>query len=137
MLTDQIAQRIPTEIETNGTISPQDFTEHVHFAVSPKLTNSGNPWNRAIKPNVLAELNERNASFKFALSNPNQIREVRQLQHEIGIHSERIWIMPEARYPAEILAKMEWLTLDAEAHGWNVSTRLLGLTDYTESETEE
>lgn len=126
-LSEEISERTMTEIETNGTISPEGFDYRVRFSVSLKLSNSGNPWNRAIKPRTIAEFNDRRADFKFTISDVRDLSEVLQLQTEFGIDAQRIWVMPEARSIQQATDKLDWLTVEAESRGWSLSTRLISL----------
>lgn len=126
-LAPSIYAHIMLEIETNGTISPEGFGHNVRFSVSPKLSNSGNPWNKAIKPRIIAEHNHRRSDFKFVLASPRDFSEVAQLQDEFKIDSSQIWVMPEARIISEATDKLDWITAEAEARGWSVSTRLISL----------
>ena len=70
------------EIETNGTIRPgAALREHVSaFNVSPKLTNSGVPERRRIRPRALTELAATGkAAFKFVVAEPAELDEVADL----------------------------------------------------------
>ncbi|MEO0295329.1 MAG: 7-carboxy-7-deazaguanine synthase QueE, partial [candidate division WOR-3 bacterium] len=91
-----LAKRFLIEVETNGTIEsflPQD----VHFNVSPKLSNSGEPYGKRIKINVLKSFNEREkAIFKFVIKKEEDIYEVLDLKEKLGIDKRRIYLMPES-----------------------------------------
>jgi 7-carboxy-7-deazaguanine synthase len=53
------------EVETNGTIRPSGFPiEGIHFNVSPKLSNSFQPFEKRIHRQVLQEFLNRDAIFK-------------------------------------------------------------------------
>lgn len=62
---------VPTiEVETNGTIMPnEDMLDLVdYWNCSPKLANSGEPYERRVKPLVIEKLNKQNnVIFKFVI----------------------------------------------------------------------
>jgi len=85
------------EIETNGTIlPPEDIIGDVdQFNVSPKLSSFFDK-NKSIKLEVLkAFAKNKKAYFKFVITNKKDIEEVKELQKECEISSDKILLMPE------------------------------------------
>jgi len=123
-LISRMPHHLAVEIETNGTLDPSDMPPFVHFNVSPKLSHSGVPLNKAINIDVLQTYRDLDADFKFVVSTPADIDDIRLLQERVGIDSDKIWIMPEGRSAKDILREMEmWFALAAD-NRWNLSTRL-------------
>lgn len=93
------------EVETNATRIPSpEFVKAVdQFNVSPKLANSAMPESLRIHENAMRFFAESpKAWFKFVISNPEDISEIRQLCSRFGIHPERILLMPEGRTAADL-----------------------------------
>lgn len=121
------------EIETNGTIAPLadwvglsgDYGDlGVQFNVSPKLWHSGVAWDDAIKPSVLRSYKHFGAVFKFVVSGPHCIQQVKLIADTVGIDAEHIWLMPEGRTSTALLDNLQWLFDQAVANNWNLTTRL-------------
>jgi 7-carboxy-7-deazaguanine synthase len=96
------------EIETNGTIEPPAaFVERVQqFNVSPKLSNSGEPRERAIRTRALVRLSQiAHAYFKFVISSDKDADEALVLTKELGVPPERTLFMPLASDLAELRAR--------------------------------
>jgi 7-cyano-7-deazaguanosine (preQ0) biosynthesis protein QueE len=115
------------EVETNGTIMPKERTiENIdQFNVSPKLDNSGMPYHKRIKPDVLKALNETGkADFKFVIDTDYNIEEVEVIQDQIGIQSDHIYLMPQGKTEAEQLEKETWLAEKCMFNKYNFTPRL-------------
>lgn len=114
------------EIETNGTIYPNDeMAELVNqWNVSPKLSNSGELQKRRIKAKALQKFTELpNADFKFVVSNEEDIEEILTLLDEYEVPADRVFLMPLGRTREE-LAETEPLVKElAETLNMNFSTR--------------
>ena len=108
-------------IETNGTqiFSPYDyckdgymFPDHhrkfgvnknagITFSVSPKLSNSGEKWEEAIKPEVLESYNRWPHSYlylKFVVKDEHDVEEVHDAVREYDharVNIDAIYLMPE------------------------------------------
>jgi 7-carboxy-7-deazaguanine synthase len=113
------------EIETNGTIEPSATTTGVvtQFNVSPKLANSGVPWERRIDAAVLRALVDTGkAIFKFVVTGPADLDEVAGLveQHRLA----PVWLMPEGTTAAAIVEGARAIAPQAIERGWNLGTRL-------------
>ncbi len=88
------------EIETNGTIAPNEFLQklckedRIRFNCSPKLANSGNNSKIAFNQNVLKILASFPTTiFKFVCNKPNDIDEI--LEKFNFLPRGQIVIMPE------------------------------------------
>jgi len=112
------------EVETNGTFSPEGMADGIMFTVSPKITNSGVSWNKAIKRNVLEEFVARDAQFKFVVKDAEDLREIIQLKEELSIPRSSMWLMPEGRTREEILTRLPWLFDVCSDLRFNLSARL-------------
>ena len=136
-------------IETNGTqiFSPYDFCnpngymfpDHhkkfgvnknagITFSVSPKLSNSGESWSEAIRPEALASYNAWPYSYlylKFVIRDEYDLVEVEQAISEYdkaGINICAVYLMPEGAVDHQ----MEELKIAKIAlkHGYKYSPRL-------------
>lgn len=115
----------PVEIETNGTIVPDDrLAAIVHqWNVSPKLANSGVPLDRRIRPDALAALAATGrAAFKLVAASEADLDEVAELVAEH--HLTPVWVMPEGTDPATVIGRARELADAVLARGWNLTSRL-------------
>jgi organic radical activating enzyme len=115
------------EVETAGTIAPSGtLREIVHqWNVSPKLRNSGNPREKRDRPDAMRALaSSRRASFKFVLSEPSDIEEVRELASRYGLEKDRVILMPEASEPEALARTGPWVADLSEQYGYRFSSRL-------------
>lgn len=111
-------------VETNGTIAPPAWMlERVeHFTVSPKI-NTRDPERKRIKPDALNAFPESTA-WKFVCAEPEDVDTVHTLCTTLGIPADHVWVMPEGRTTAGILATQRDLAPRIRDHGYNLSTRL-------------
>jgi len=115
----------PVEIETNGTIVPDDRIVGLvgQWNVSPKLANSGVPHDKRIRPDALAVLTATGrAVFKFVATQAADLDEVANLVDTHGL--EPVWIMPEGTDPTALLERSRQLADPVLARGWNFTPRL-------------
>lgn len=112
------------EVETNGTISADGYSDDINFTVSPKIGNSGVSWNKAINRDVLVEYVNRLATFKFVISTADDVLEVQQLAQDIQLPRYQTWLMPEGRTRVEILDRLPWLFDVCAEFGYSLATRL-------------
>jgi organic radical activating enzyme len=113
------------EVETNGTLAPTGTTARLveRFNVSPKLANSGVPFERRIVPDALAALVATGkAAFKFVAAGPEDLDEIGALVDGHGLAP--VWVMPEGTTPEAVLAGGRRLAAAVVARGWSLSTRL-------------
>lgn len=115
----------PVEIETNGTIVPDDRIVGLvrQWNVSPKLANSRIPSAKRIRPEALAALSATGrAVFKFVVTQPADLDEVANL---VDAHAlEPVWIMPEGTDPTTLLEHARQLADPVLDRGWNLTPRL-------------
>lgn len=86
------------EFETNGTVSPAGLPGSVHLNISPKLANSMQPRNSRIRLDVLQEcLQYPSSILKFVVGEESDVEEVIQLVDEVGVTTNRVYLMPLGR----------------------------------------
>lgn len=115
----------PVEIETNGTIVPDDAVVALvrQWNVSPKLANSAIPVHKRIRADALAALRATGtAVFKFVVAEPGELDEVAALAHAHDLAP--IWIMPEGTDPATVTERACALAQPVLDRGWNLTPRL-------------
>lgn len=115
----------PVEIETNGTIVPDDAVVRLvrQWNVSPKLANSGIPRDKRIRPDALAALHATGAAvFKFVVTCAADLDEVAELADAHALAP--VWIMPEGTDPATLMARARELAEPVLERGWNLTPRL-------------
>ncbi len=115
------------EIETNGTVIPSpEFDLLVsHYNVSPKLANSGNEASLRLKKKALQFFaNSAKAVFKFVLTSPADLDEIKELSKTYGIPPERLFLMPEGTTPQKVSDNQSWVVEACLQHGYRFSDRL-------------
>lgn len=87
------------EFETNGTISPDllgSYAQHIHFNVSPKLSNSLQPYEQRINLDVLRQCLEFPSSvLKFVVDNLDDVKELVDIVEATGAPPSRVHLMPQ------------------------------------------
>ena len=132
ILLNKLGSNLSIEVETAGGIYPKYLTEfiEVRFNVSPKLSNSGMPYETRIKPEVLraysllAQATSR-AIFKFVVpieSWQASFMEIKELEQEYQLAP--IFIMPEGTTPERILEGLRVLVNPTIESGWRLTPRL-------------
>lgn len=119
-------------IETNGTISPNEFTASriAHFSVSPKIGRMGaaDPVKRRIRPAVLADFavlaGQGKAAFKFVAADAAEVEEAARLVRDHQIPHDRVWIMPLGDDRTAWTAAGRDIVAQVMDHGFNFSGRL-------------
>ncbi|MBM3223074.1 MAG: hypothetical protein FJZ47_04630 [Candidatus Tectomicrobia bacterium] len=116
------------EIETAG-FAPLAQVQCAALAqqlnVSPKLANSGVPYERRIQLPVLQYLRDLGtAYFKFVIDQPEDVAEVDQLVTTLALAPERVLLMPQALTAPEVLTKSLWLIEACKTRGYGYSPRL-------------
>lgn len=129
-LLDQLGRRAAVEVHTNGTVVPTAATVGaVHrFVVSPKLAHCGEPaWVRRNDDALMVwaeQARERRASFTFVVRGREDLLTVEQLATLVGLPRETIWISPEGRTTAEVLAGVEGLRDAVTEHRFHLAVRI-------------
>lgn len=129
-----INQNAYFEVETNGTIMPNEFLlEQIDlWNCSPKLRNSGMDNAMTYKPNVIKELNKKNTIFKFVVNSDKEWEEIERDYLPI-VDREKIYLMPagenqellnENKQRVVELAKDKYLNFTTRLHIeiWNKKT---------------
>ncbi len=112
------------EVETNGTIEPE-LPYEVYFNVSPKLSNSGEDFERRIKVGVLRKFRDRDrVIFKFVIQREEDIREVIEIRDMFFISNDRIYLMPEGKSYEELREKRKMVFELSSKYGFKFTDRL-------------
>jgi 7-carboxy-7-deazaguanine synthase len=115
------------EVETNGTRVPTpSFSKAVdQFNVSPKLANSGMDLSLRHSEEAFRHFaGSPKAWFKFVISTPESLDEVRPLIGRYDIPCERVILMPQGRSSAELDRISVWLAQSCRNLGFRFSDRL-------------
>lgn len=115
------------EIETNGTIMPDDrlIEAGVQFNCSPKLSNSLNGVRSRIRPDVIKRLAEGNTRFKFVVMSNEDLDEIeRDWVDGIGIHPEQVILMPQGVTAEEVHMNSRRVAEYAKIKGYRLLGRL-------------
>ncbi|MFJ1708730.1 7-carboxy-7-deazaguanine synthase QueE [Kitasatospora sp. NPDC088346] len=113
------------EFETNGTIAPPLplAGAGIQWNVSPKLSGSGVVEDRRIVPAALEAFAALGtAVFKFAVSSPEELAEISELEARFGLTP--VWVMPVATTRETVQAGLRLLADPVVARGWHLGTRL-------------
>ena len=112
------------EIETNGTLVPDEELADCQFNCSPKLASSGNSLRERFRPSALnAIANMPNSWFKFVISGEGDIDEVKGIVDQTDITCDRVLLMSEGTVPDELRRSDEYLTELAKGLGCLVTAR--------------
>ena len=121
------AQGFYCEVETNGTIIPNDDLAQLidQWNVSPKLATSGNAAARREVSDVMEFFaGLPNAYLKFVVVEPRDIDEVCAWRDRYGLRGERIILMPEGRATSDLAQRSSWISEACVREGFRFSTRL-------------
>jgi 7-cyano-7-deazaguanosine (preQ0) biosynthesis protein QueE len=112
------------EIETNGTIVLHDELVRLtdQFNCSPKLSNSGNPKTKAINEQALTKLSQIGSTFKFVLSDYNQIAEINELVRRFEM--KQVYLMGEGVTVEALREREAFVRAVCERNGYIYSPRL-------------
>lgn len=118
-------------LETNGTIPPTDHTRALvhHFAVSPKVSSSGESRHRRVRVGALrvyADLaRSGRAHFQYVVTSGRDLDEVDEMVAEYRIPAREVWIVPEGSTADRMVSDdLAYLAQAVLARGYNLSTRL-------------
>ena len=116
------------EIETNGTIMPAVFDDFIYYNVSPKLSNSGEPYEKRINLNVLETYGGYwdNSILKFVVDKEEDIEEIKSLLDDLEyeVNKSQIYLMPEGITAESQQLKNKQVIKWALENGWNYSPRI-------------
>jgi len=111
------------EIETNGTIAPNDklWMQVSQWNISPKLKSSGNATAHTYK-HVLHEYDNSpaNCAFKFVITCEEDIEEIISLE----LTASKVWLMPAASEQGQLSHLSSLVAKLAMERGFNYSHRL-------------
>ncbi len=117
------------EIETNGTILPNEDLISCQINCSPKLENSGNEKQLRYQPQVLKIINKWPVSwFKFVANREKDIDEIEEMATACQLKPEKILIMPEGltkevvaehrKIIEKIISKKKWRIIERNQLIW-------------------
>jgi len=112
------------DIETNGTIIPNDFlVKHVHFwNISPKFSNMAK---NGIKPSVISFFNKLpNCIYKFVIDSEIDLKELEAEVSRCKIPKDKVVLMPKGIQSSVIIEKSLWLIEYCKQKGYRYSPRL-------------
>lgn len=116
-----------TEIETNGTIIPNDVFVNLidQWNISPKLNSSGNEQKIREKPEVYNFYSRLpNAYFKFVIESKEDLTEVLRLIEQYKLSKDKIILMPQATKSYTLKQKSKSLLEICKENGFRFSSRL-------------
>lgn len=113
------------EVETNGTIMPNEFLlNNIDlWNCSPKLKNSGNDKSITYKPEVIKELNKHNAIFKFVVNGEKEWKEIQE-DYLYLVDKEKVYLMPAGENQELLNKTKEDVVEIAKKNHLNFTTRL-------------
>lgn len=107
------------EIETNGSVESKIDHYLTQINCSPKLKNSGNkPYFLKIKST------NKKAIFKFVITKPENLKEIKAYIKKYQIPSSKVWLMPEGVTKRAIEEKSKWLIEICKREGYHFTIRL-------------
>jgi 7-carboxy-7-deazaguanine synthase len=114
------------EVETNGTVPPTRLMEQLvyRYVVSPKLRHAGGLQTSRIRNDVLIRYVQLPATIlKFVIAGAEDMSEVAAIVEKTQIRARRVWLMPLAANPAELVARTPIVSELAISEGYNFSGR--------------
>lgn len=124
------------EIETNGTINvhPAHLSEFDLINVSPKLKNSGMPYDKRINYAALGTIQKAASNefyndnsdyiFKFVVSDYKDMDEINQIINDLKIPNNKVYLMPAADDRDKMIIKSEFIVEICKHFNYNYSSRL-------------
>lgn len=114
------------EVETEAVLMPSpDFLKMVRqWNVSIKLTNSGMPVERRIKPEVINFHAFSNSYFKFPVAEQSDLNEVDDLVRRFRIKRNRVYLMPICNTRETHTAMSQKVAAMCMMSGYSYSPRL-------------
>lgn len=117
---------LTVEIETNGTIALPERLIDLGIGVncSPKLSSADIMYDRRLRFDVLAQLRDYGAAFKFVVSCADDLAEVDEIVQRADIPNSQIWLMPLGTTRDAILSALPFMFDLCASRGWSLSPRL-------------
>lgn len=117
-------------IETNGTYAPSHGLEPFVdiWVVSPKLENSGIPYDKRVKPGALGAFGALHylgdtVVLKAVAEAPGELDEVADLQELMNLPDRQVWVMPQGTTGQQIVSRARRLEKAVIERGWNMTLR--------------
>lgn len=132
-LTKKVGFRIAVEIETNGTISPNNYLKDLvsYWNVSPKLESSGESILKRYNRESLKDFIEINnqyfgrVMFKFVVSNEQDVFEIQKyFVKDLSVYENQIWLMPAADNRNDLQKASETVVGLCKKYAYKYSHRL-------------
>lgn len=128
-------------IETNGTQPVRDIFKEIilrfqtlyntefFFSVSPKLSASGEPWEKAIKPNIVKSYREISPAGQIKYVGDGSDLSWEEVQRATGLFREQgidwdVWIMPVGATLEEQEQIQAQVAEESVKRGYNVAPRV-------------
>lgn len=123
------------EVETNGTIVPDEIYRHLihQWNVSMKLSNSGMSRSERINPAAIKffksihkadDMKDRNATFKFVVGESRDIDEIVALVDNFKIPDSMVSLMPAGQTQEQLRETYPEVAEMCKDLGWDFSPRL-------------
>lgn len=126
-LTEELdARGFAIEVETSGTLPPPPVATvtPIQWNVSVKLQGSGVSETRRINRAAIEAFRQREAWWKFVVSDPPDLAEVLRLAERFALPRARILLQPEAVRREDVLERSGWIVEACKQHGFGFSPRL-------------
>ena len=126
-LIDELDSRYFIEVETNGTIMPNNrLQERVNqWNVSPKMSTSGNKLGTYEKDSCYRFFSGlQNSFFKYVVKNETELQEVESLIGKYNIPRNQVLLMPQAINKEELYSCGPLIQTLSYKHGLMYTTRL-------------
>ncbi|AGM11930.1 QueE [Haloarcula californiae tailed virus 1] len=115
------------EVETNGTIVPEDRLDNYInlYNVSLKLSNSGMPEDARLKDDALDfHANNDTSIFKFVVSREQDVSEVLEIVEAYNIPDDRISLMPAGQTREQLAETYPIVAELCKERTWDFTPRL-------------
>lgn len=123
----EIYEFIPIiEFETNGTICPDVYLQGVvdYWNVSPKLSNSGEAYNKRFKPEVIKIFNQlRSSIFKFVIEKEEDFTDLAK-EYLLLVDPGKVYLMPAGENQEQLLKSRQIVIDLVKKHYFKYSERL-------------
>ena len=122
---NELLDKLPyydVQVETNGTQFRQ-LARGASYSISPKLPHANVTSDKSIADILGFWRDIEFARFKFVCQTVDDIDLVEEEIAKAGISPHRVWIMPEAEYPSQLMARAPLLVEPTVARGFNFTDR--------------
>lgn len=120
-------------VESNGSVDFRfdEVLKELYFTLSVKLSNSGEPLDKRIKPVVIQNIidNAKNVVFKFVLNakmceDGSGILEIKDLLSKLTLKNNRIYLMPQGVSIGELDVNIQKIYPLCLKEGFSLSDRI-------------